>query len=462
MRFETNCQATERPHVRTSRTLRQVGLLTGAAALVGAPLSLSVFAGGNPAAAAVTLTVDSALEAPTDPTNCTTPVPGACTLRDALAAAAEGDTIDFASGLSGSIQLAGALNISVGVSIVGPGADVLTVHQTAFARIFDIGVAATDVVISGLTLDGGGSHEGGGAIQAFNSGLFTLNSVVVSGSQSNGSGGAIKIFNGGDITINESTIDGNSSPYGSGGGLAIRGDGRSISIIDSTLSNNTAGATYDGGGIAIFGSANEVTVANTTITGNSAGSGGGIAAYDDNTVTVVMSTISGNTSTSIATGMGYAGGIAFQQRTSGGGAALSATFVGDIVSANTSLSSPSAADIADERGEMEISVEDSLIGLASPFFDAGGTILSSSPGLGPLAANGGPTKTMAILSGSPAVAAGPVVIPLFAGNEWDQRGAPYRRLVGTRSDMGAYEQQTDPMPPDPSPSGDQVSPSFTG
>jgi hypothetical protein len=65
------------------------------------------------------------------------------------------------------------------------------------------------------------------------------------------------------------------------------------------------------------------------------------------------------------------------------------------------------------------------------------------PLLGPLADNGGPTKTHALLPGSPAIDAGDPTsvggangVPLF-----DQRGAPFARIAGGRIDIGAYESQ---------------------
>jgi hypothetical protein len=94
---------------------------------------------------------------------------GAGSLRQAIAdanAAADADTIAFANGLAGSINLnvAGADNTNVGgdldilnpVSIQGPGANVLTVRQTVGdERVFDVRPGAGAAVsISGLTITG--------------------------------------------------------------------------------------------------------------------------------------------------------------------------------------------------------------------------------------------------------------------------------------------------------------------
>jgi hypothetical protein len=59
------------------------------------------------------------------------------------------------------------------------------------------------------------------------------------------------------------------------------------------------------------------------------------------------------------------------------------------------------------------------------------------PLLEPLADNGGPTQTMALLPGSPAIDAGNNAY----ATDWDQRGAPFRRIVNGVIDIGAFEVQ---------------------
>ncbi|MCC7086749.1 MAG: hypothetical protein IT427_17245, partial [Pirellulales bacterium] len=76
------------------------------------------------------------------------------------------------------------------------------------------------------------------------------------------------------------------------------------------------------------------------------------------------------------------------------------------------------------------------------------------PKLGPLVDNGGPTKTHALLPGSPAIDAGdPSALSGIAGTPlFDQRGMPYTRVFdadgvgGGRIDIGAYELQSQPLP----------------
>jgi hypothetical protein len=63
------------------------------------------------------------------------------------------------------------------------------------------------------------------------------------------------------------------------------------------------------------------------------------------------------------------------------------------------------------------------------------TVRSSAPGLGPLAYNGGPTRTHAVLSGSPLIDAGNNLLD----RSFDQRGAPFARVRGAAPDIGAFE-----------------------
>lgn len=431
----------------TARGARTLGLLGGASAIVGVPTMAMLLSSAGSVGASVTLTVDTLDDGAATASDCTTPVANSCSLRDALDAAQDGDTIDFASGLTGTISLNSEIVVGVGVTITGPGADELTVAQTAHFRIFDFGFGASDVTISGLTLANGDTSDRGGAIRAFNSGSFTLDSVVLSGNTSDGGGGAVVThINGtGAISIRNSTIDGSTSLNGWAGGLYLSGQGRSIEIIDSTISNNSTNGAA--GGIGVFGSGNSVTIANSTITGNSADGGGGVLIYDTNTVSFLMSTISGNVATHVATAAGYGAGVAIQSNYNDPGYPIgSLSFDGTIISDNSSVASPGEADIAISGPSMSITIANSLVGSSTSYIDGGGNVVSTSPGLGPLADNGGPTKTMALLSGSPAIGAGPTTVPTFASNQFDQRGVGFDRVSGGRSDVGAFEVQGVPEP----------------
>lgn len=421
---------------------RTVGLLGGAVALAGAPTAALLVGTAGPAAGVgATFTVDSLVDTVATPGNCSTPVVDACNLRDALAAASPGDTIVFAPGLTGtySIQF-GTMSITKSVTITGPGASDLNLGQTGSGRIFDITNGAADVVISGVTMSGAISADKGAAIRARNTGALTLQGVVVSGNTSDGSGGGVAATNGGALTIAQSTFEVNRSSHGWGGGLYVGASGRTITITDSTFSND-ASAEGAGGAIAIVGSGNQVTIANSTITDSSADNGGGAIFYDTNTVTIAMCTITGNSTVHGAPGSGYGGGVAIQSNYTRPSDPLgTATIVGTILSGNMSPATPADADLG-LSGPATATVRDSILGAASAFTDGGGNIRTSTPGLAALADNGGPTMTMALLAGSPAIDAGPATVPNFPGNSFDQRGTGYDRISNGRSDIGAFEVQ---------------------
>src|SRR5262249_28721425 len=63
--------------------------------------------------------------------------------------------------------------------------------------------------------------------------------------------------------------------------------------------------------------------------------------------------------------------------------------------------------------------------------------ISGVPKLGPLANNGGPTFTQALLTGSPAIDAGDDAV--LASLSTDQRGTGFPRMVGLHVDIGAFE-----------------------
>jgi hypothetical protein len=100
---------------------------------------------------------------------------------------------------------------------------------------------------------------------------------------------------------------------------------------------------------------------------------------------------------------------------------------------------------------------------ASSFFDEGGnlsddlscvftaatSLANTAAQLGPLQNNGGPTRTMAPLTGSPAIDQGVNQLAIDAGLTTDQRGTGFPRIspTGGTVDRGAFEVQVDNVPP---------------
>ena len=212
--------------------------------------------------AATTITVTSAGDAGGS-------CPGAtCTLRQAIAIAAPGDTINFAAGITTITLTSAELLINKNLTISGPGANLLTVQRSAASgtpnfRIFNI--ASGNVTISGLTIANGNISEsrGGGIL---NSGTVTITNSTISGNSNSGgggNGGGILNSNGGTVTITNSTISGNSAS--DGGGIS-NDNGGTVTITNSTISGNSSNRR--GGGI--FNGGGTVNITNSTISGNSA------------------------------------------------------------------------------------------------------------------------------------------------------------------------------------------------
>ena len=250
------------------------------------------------------------------------------------------------------------------------------------------------------------------------------------------------------LTVANSVITGNSGP-------GVDNNSGTATIIDSTLSNNSAGQDPgNGGGINTYGGKlpGNVTVSSSTISGNSAFySGGGISSGFSG-LTIVNSTISGN-----ATGdpdYGYGGGIAASSVTimnstvsgnsasySGGGISSGGGTIG-----NTILNDNSGGNIngAITSQGYNVSNDDGGGLLIGP-----GDQINTDPLLGPLQDNGGPTLTHLPLPGSPAIDAGD---PNFTpGPLRDQRGVCFYRVFGRRIDVGSVETQPEPRCPSPAP-----------
>ena len=243
------------------------------------------------------------------------------------------------------------------------------------------------------------------------------------------------IVNQGTLTINSSTVSGNSAigeEYGYGGG--IWNSLGKLTINNSTLSGNIARCTHSQcpiGGAAgwggIYNNGGTVAINNSTIAGNTAGlfagqgEGGGI--YNSGILTISNSTV-------------WANG-AYR----GSGIYGSAHLQNSIIAYNHSLSLAEGNCDGPVTSIFSLS-SDNRCNLNGP-----GDLNNVNPKLGTFGNNGGPTQTIPLLSGSPAIDAGnPSGCTDGLGHllETDQRGLP-RPNTEDRSgcDMGAYERQGD-------------------
>jgi hypothetical protein len=285
----------------------------------------------------------------------------------------------------------------------------------------------------------------GGGIQ--NNGQLTLNNSIVNGNTGGG------IFNlSGTVTLNESTVSGNSSTQG--GGIT---NFDTLILNDSTVSGNSlinmelSSIIFDvGDGAGIWtGFSSTLTLNNSTVSGNTingttppdsyevyAARGSGIfSSYG--TVTLQESTVTGNSISSSSGGtLGLSGGGIYM---AGGTLNLSHSLVsgnaaqndGDEISAWTGNYNRAPATI--NSNDFNLIGHDGNAGTRN-FTPSGSDIVPSQPLsaiLGPLADNGGPTLTHALLMGSPAVDAAPT------GPATDQRGIS--RPQGPAFDIGAFE-----------------------
>ena len=414
---------------------------------------------------------------------------GAGSLRQAVLNAASGDTITFA--LSPACSLItldtihfGSMTISKNLTITGPGASALAVSGGNATTVFVIN-QLVNAAISGLTIENGRSNDSlyGGGIDnegiltvtdttlrdnigggISNAGTLTVSNSTLSGNSAVVGGG---IDNGGTLTVTNTILSGNSAQQ-YGGGIyneANATDAGGASVTGSTLTSNTA--VLDGGGGIYNGSGGTMAVTDSTLFGNSAfGGGGGIyndhadsfnltsstleansaysqggGIYNDGTFAVTDSTLSGN-----LVNNGGGGGI-FNQGgvttvthgtlsgnrafTVGGGIdnfSGSTTLVATIV-ANSGTGLDCAGNSAPlvTNGGYNLD-DDGACGFS-------GTSLSHTlAGLDPggLKSNGGPTQTIALEPGSPAIDH-TTNSTLCTGS--DQRGT----MRTTPCDIGAYQ-----------------------
>jgi len=382
-------------------------------------------------------------------------------LRGVMAGALNGDKITFL--VNGTITLTnGELPVTANINIAGPGPRNLVLNGNAANRAFDIG-SGSQAQISGLTLGNCAATPsfgvGGGAI--YNGGTLTLSNCVITncgsipgsiGGQAGGNGGAI--YNAGSLSLTACTLANNAGgPGGPGTPVGTFGIG------------GTGGAGGSGG--AIF-STGTLILSGCTLTGNSTGAGGpggtaippgipgpggiggsGGAIVSSGTATLTSCTIDGNT----ATPYGVAGGILNSgvmtliactvtrngSQNDGGGVYSTNEFTArnSLFAENTAASSPDYFGPFFSQGHNLIGNNAGSFG----FFPSDGDIVGTpgtpiNPVIAPLADNGGPTFTVALRAGSPAIDAGDDTL-LSAGITADQRGLA--RKSGAHVDIGAYE-----------------------
>ena len=280
----------------------------------------------------------------------------------------------------------------------------------------------TKTIAADTTIDGGDliTVSGGNKTSVFvvNAGVeFTVQHLTIANGSTTGRGSRAAIVNGGTLAVSNSTFSGNNG----GGAIA---NGGMLTVANSTFSGNHSTASALGGAIANSGM---LTVANSTFTGNGVG-----AIYNGGTLTVVNSTFSAN----IGGGATSYGGAIDNARTCGdaGTAPCPATLQNTIVA--NSVSGHNCAGPLTDGGH---NIDDDT---SCSFSTANSSSSNTDPQLDPLGPrdNGGPTQTIALLPGSPAIDAGNETICAAAPvNNLDQRGRIRPGAGATRCSIGAFE-----------------------
>lgn len=494
-------------------------------------------------------------------TSCTPPAPPeGCSLRGAIIAAEQGDTVKLAAG---TYTLSfGSLDVEEKITIEGAGPTATTIEQTALDRVIEVDKGLT---ISGLTVTGGhligqagppgdtagevgGAGEGVSGAGIEGGGAMVISDVVVTGNVAfggkggngasgtsggtanggdGGRGGAasgVGIAGGNPLVLLRVAVTGNTGTAGDGGtggsagtagtggkggasgssyGAGVSTGASAVKITDSLIAGNTSKAGTGGigggsGGVGLPGVGGQgeaggsvgfftngtAKLTNVTITGNLGiggtggrggnasgpapvtggkggsgfgGAGGGIGLYNGAKATLASVTLAGNTVTAGTPGEGGNGPSGPGAKGSSVGTRGGNLFVTSAAAElRGTIVANGSADTGDEDCTLQskstlASLGHNLIDKADQCIEtpAVGDLFGVPAGLGPLADNGGPTQTMALLTGSAAIDAGgfPCIGADGQPLSTDQRGLPR----GNPCDIGAFEVQPAPPPPPPVP-----------
>lgn len=365
------------------------------------------------------------------------------------------------------------------LTIQGPGADRMTIASVIANRVLVHSGYGT-LTLSGVTIADGRFPAStvaslGGCIASL--GSVDLEDSIVTGCRAETTGSPYDLTKGGgvytfgDLTLRNSRIT--DSYVGAHSGLRARGGGAyvhgSMVMKYSSIDYNTAGPRGIAGGAWVAGNGGFLGtyLANSSINGNQAYAVGALllapgsatpnvtitnSTIADNSVAqfiggikdyvplhIYSSTISGNSAgllTDPNTGDPIDSGLFFANAT--------VTLQSTLMAGNRAAGQP--ADISKYSTSGSVDGADNLI-LAADCVVPADTIEGVDPLLGDLDPHGGPTPTVDLLPGSPAIDAGN-----NAGTaSYDQRGAGFPRVVGASADIGAFE--TSPVVLSVSPEG---------
>ncbi|HNB51554.1 MAG TPA: CSLREA domain-containing protein, partial [Anaerolineales bacterium] len=316
---------------RFSSTLRNLVLFSFWMTLLVTGLGLTIQSA--PAAPAVTITVNTTA----DELN----FDGDCSLREAIRAANTDASVDACPAGSGtdtislpigtinltnvgSNDVGGDLDILSNLTMQGAGAGFTEIHGQMGERILEAAFG-TEVTVKDVTISGGQDLTGGAGGGILSLGVFTLERSIVTGNTASSGGG---VWNSGStMTIIESTIS-NNTDNGNAGGAGLGGSPDTVTtlisstvtenvtghgaggintyngtfiLINSTVSNNiNTSVSFGGAGIFISGAEAELYLINSTVSGNVSTDavGGGLFINNGSTAYIFNSTIAYNSATS--------------------------------------------------------------------------------------------------------------------------------------------------------------------
>jgi hypothetical protein len=347
------------------------------------------------------------------------------TISNAISLTLPGDSIFVAPAIYHE-----SLFIPFNLKIIGSGAKTTIIDAGGVnSQVAVVGSEPkVPVTLSRMTFrNAAGTADGGGIYNCF--GTLTVTDSIITGNRLQGGNGSFGygagIYNcpSSTLTLINTTISGNSAEVG--GGIC---NGGALTIINSTFSENVA-RQHRGGAIANYGL---LIITNSTFSGNSGGSSGLAGGILNGGLFQSAGTLLINSST-------FSGNIADKGR--GGG--LFNVKGSALVLQNSILANNTGGNC---RGTIT-SGGSNLSSDESCGFAGAGDLNGIDPKLGPLQNNGGPTDTMALLPGSPAIDAGnPGGCTDGQGHllKTDQRGKPRPDKEDAGGcDIGAYESQSD-------------------
>lgn len=362
------------------------------------------------------------------------------------------------------------------LSITHPGKGRARIDGNGLDRVLHIQAGARTTLKKIVVADGNPGEDDGGGI--LTSASLNLQRSAVVNNTAPDDGGGIDLDDNGNLRMVRSAVQGNETTDFSdsdGGGINLSGPDTEASIVRSTVSGNRAAG--GSGGIEVPGA--ELNISRSTVAGNRAqGSGGGIGSDSLVEISIGSSTISGNRAalgggglhiafaSVSATNSTFAGNRANDngggiEAVDGASVAVNAVTIARNISGNDDPGPPPSTGGGVYMIDSTFEVRNSLLALnevgqgglapndceGETFTSLGNNVLSTkvecdgftqptdlerpNPRIGQLSKNGGPTKTVALRRGSPAI------------GHADNPSAPNRDQRGERRggdpDAGAFE-----------------------